>query len=85
MLDWGGGRYQQNPFWGPRSPLRPFLAMSNIYFFRLEIEKLFAQLDTDQNLSNLGNMPRLKHYLIFWSWDDLESKLSSTQIWGRVC
>ena len=28
-----GGRYQQNPFWCPRRPLRRFLAMSDIYFF----------------------------------------------------
>ena len=30
-------KYQQNSFWGTRRPKRQFLAMSNIYFYFLNL------------------------------------------------
>ena len=45
----GGGKYQKNPFWDTRRPLRPFMAVSHIYYFFPKTKKLFSQFDTDQN------------------------------------
>ena len=56
------GNFDKIRFWGPERPLRSFLTMSDIYFyffifihFFFQGNKLFAQLYTDQNQSNLGN------------------------------
>ena len=79
-------RFQQNPFRAPKRPLRPFLVMSDFYFYFIfspETEQLIAQLDTDQNQSNLGNMLRLVADLIFGSEVYLMSKFNYVQIRGR--
>ena len=37
--------YQQNSFWSPTRPLRPFLALSNTYFFHAKGQKYGAQIE----------------------------------------
>ena len=50
--------------------------------FSPKVEKVFAELNTDCNRSNLRNKLQLTWHLVFWSRDDLELKFNCAQIWG---
>ena len=85
LLGWEHYRkFEYKIFWV--SLIMTILGLSNIYFnfcnFFSKTKNWFAQLDTDQNWSNLRNRIWLVVDLMFWTRIDLGLKFGCAQIRG---